>query len=74
MRTLVLENRYLRLVSHLHKGSDIIELFYKSFDLDLMFHAPTGYRKPGSIVGTCRRSEGEFMEYQGEGSRTYYSL
>jgi len=67
MRTLVLENRYLRLVSLLDKGSDIMELVYKPLDLDLMFHAPTGYRKPGSIVGTRRRSEGEFMEYYGGG-------
>jgi hypothetical protein len=67
MRTLVLENRYLRLVSLLDKGSDIIELVYKPLDHDLMFHAPTGYRKPGSIVGTCRRSKGEFMEYYGGG-------
>jgi len=67
MRTLVLENRYLRLVSLLDKGSDISELTYKLLDLDLLFHAPTGYRKPGSIVGTCKRTEGEFMEYYGGG-------
>jgi len=67
MRTLVLENRYLRLVSLLDKGSDISELTYKPLDLDLLFHAPTGYRKPGSIVGTCKRSEGEFREYYGGG-------
>jgi len=67
MRTLVLENHCLRLVSLLDKGSDIIELVYKPLDIDLMFHTPTGYRKPGSIVGTCRRSRGEFMEYYGGG-------
>jgi hypothetical protein len=67
MRTLVLENRHLRLVSLLDKGSDIIELVYKPLDIDLMFHAPTGYRKPGTMVGTCKRSEGEFMEYYGGG-------
>jgi galactose mutarotase-like enzyme len=67
MRALVLENRYLRLVSLLDKGSDIAELSYKPLDLDLLFHAPTGYRKPGSIVGTCKRSKGEFMEYYGGG-------
>ncbi len=67
MRTLILENQQLRLVSLLDKGSDIIELVYKPLDIDLLFHAPTGYRKPGSIVGTSRRSEGEFMEYYGGG-------
>jgi len=67
MRTLVLENRNLRLVSLLDKGSDIAELIYKPLDLGLLFHAPTGHRKPGSIVGTCKRSEGEFMEYHGGG-------
>jgi len=67
MRTLVLENRYLRLVSLLDKGSDIVELTYKPLDLDLLFHAPTGYRKPGSFVGTSERTDGMFMEYYGGG-------
>jgi len=67
MRTLVLENRQLRLVSLLDKGSDVIELTYKPLGIDLLFHAPTGYRKPGSFVGTSSRSEGEFMEYYGGG-------
>ena len=53
--------------SHFSKGSDVAELTYKPLDLDLFFHAPTGYRKPGSIVGTCKRSEGEFREYYGGG-------
>ena len=67
MRTLVLENPQLRLVSLLDKGSDIVELIYKPLDVDVLFHAPTGYRKPGSFTGTSRRSEGEFMEYYGGG-------
>ena len=67
MRTVVLENRYLRLVSLLDKGSDIIELTYKTLDVDLLFHAPTGYRKPSSVVGTSQRSDGMFMEYYGGG-------
>lgn len=67
MRTLVLENRQLRLVSLLDKGSDIMELVYKPLDVDVLFHAPTGYRKPGSLTGTSSRSDGEFMEYYGGG-------
>jgi len=67
MRTLVLENRQLRLVSLLDKGSDIIELVYKPLDVDVIFHAPTGYQKPGSFTGTSSRSEGAFMEYYGGG-------
>ena len=67
MRTLVLENQQLRLVSLLDKGSDIIELVYKPLDVDVIFHAPTGYQKPGSFVGTSSRSEGAFMEYYGGG-------
>jgi len=67
MRTLVLENRQLRLVSLLDKGSDIMELVYKPLDVDVIFHAPTGYRKPGALTGTSSRSDGEFMEYYGGG-------
>jgi len=67
MRTLVLENQQLRLVSLLDKGSDIIELVYKPLDVDVIFHAPTGYHKPGSFIGTSSRSEGAFMEYYGGG-------
>lgn len=67
MRTLILQNRYVRAVSLLDKGSDLIELTYKPLDLNLLFHAPTGYAKAGSFVGTCARSEGEFMEYYGGG-------
>jgi galactose mutarotase-like enzyme len=67
MRTLVLENRQLRLVSLLDKGSDIIELVYKPLDVDVLFHAPTEYRKPGSLTGTSSRSDGAFMEYYGGG-------
>lgn len=67
MRTLVLENPFLRVVSLVDKGSDIMELVYKPADIDLLFHSPTGYRKPGSLVGSTRRSEGEFLEYYGGG-------
>jgi len=67
MRTLILENQYLRVVSLLDKGADLMELTYKPLDLDLLFHAPTGYAKRGSFVETSARSEGEFMEYYGGG-------
>jgi len=64
---LVMENKKLRLVSLLDKGSDIIQVIYKPLDVDVLFHAPTGYRKPGSLTGTVGRSDGEFMEYYGGG-------
>ena len=67
MRTLVLENPQLRLVSLLDKGTDMVELIYKPLDVDVLFHAPTGYRKPGSLTGTSSRSDGGFMEYYGGG-------
>jgi len=67
MRTLILENHWLRVVSLVDKGSDIMELIYKPLDIDLLFHTPIGHQKPGSIVGSIRRSEGEFLEYYGGG-------
>jgi hypothetical protein len=44
MRTLTLENKLLRVSVLLDKGSDIFEVKYKPLDLDVIWHAPWGYR------------------------------
>ncbi len=66
MRTLILENRRLRVVSLLDKGSDIIELVYKPLDVDFMWHSPLNVRSPSTLLERCRRSQGSFIDhYQG---------
>lgn len=67
MRTLILENEYLRVVSLLDKGSDIIEIRYKPLDIDFMWHSPLDYRNPKMSVESCSRSDGSFLDYYGGG-------
>lgn len=67
MQTLILENEYLRVVSLLDKGSDIIEIRYKPLDIDFMWHSPLGYRNPTMFVESCSRSDGSFLDYYGGG-------
>lgn len=67
MQTLILENEYLRIVSLLDKGSDIIEILYKPLDVDFLWHSPIGYRNPVMFVESCSRSDGSFLDYYGGG-------
>jgi galactose mutarotase-like enzyme len=67
MKTLILENEYLRILSLLDKGSDIIEILYKPLDIDFLWHSPIGYRNPTRFVESCARSEGSFLDYYGGG-------
>ena len=67
MRTLIMENEYLRIVVLLDKGSDIIEFLYKPLDVDFMWHSPLGYRNPSMFVETCSRMDGSFLDYYGGG-------
>jgi hypothetical protein len=67
MRTLILENRLIRIVYLLDKGSDIIELKYKPLDLDLMWHAPPGYVNPKEYVQPIATSVSSFNDLYGGG-------
>jgi len=67
MRTLILENEFLRVVSLLDKGGDIIEFRYKPLDIDFMWHSPLGYRNPASFVASSARSDGAFLDFYGGG-------
>jgi galactose mutarotase-like enzyme len=67
MRTLILENKPVRIVFLLDKGSDIIELRYKPMDLDLMWHSPRGYTNPREHVQSIPTSESSFTDLYGGG-------
>ena len=63
MRTLILENKVLKIVSLLDKGSDIVEFLYKPLDIDFLWHSPIGYKIPNQHIESCSIPEGNFSEY-----------
>jgi len=67
MRTLILENRFLRVVFLLDKGADIMEIRYKPLEINLLWQSPIGWRNP--LKGTTPNpvSEGGFLDYYGGG-------
>jgi len=67
MRTLVMENSQIRLVSLLDKGSDIIEILYKPRDIDFMWHSPLGWRNPTRETHPNPQRHGAFLDYYGGG-------
>jgi hypothetical protein len=67
MKTLVLENKLLKVSVLLDKGSDIFEIKYKPLDLDLMWHSPTGYRKPSGYIDSLATGDGAFFDFYGGG-------
>jgi len=67
MRTLILENEFIRVISLLDKGSDIIEILYKPLDINFMWRSPLGYRNPTMFIESCGRSDGSFLDYYGGG-------
>lgn len=67
MRTLILENQFLRVVFLLDKGGDIIELKYKPLDIDLTWHAPQGHVNPTEYVQSIATVESSFNDLYGGG-------
>ena len=62
MRTLVLENETVRVVSLLDKGSDIIELVFKPLDVDVMWHSPIGHINPKSFTPSINTDSSSFSD------------
>jgi hypothetical protein len=50
MRTLIMENEFLKVVVLLDKGSDIMELRYKPKDLNLLLETEEGHRNPLRLI------------------------
>lgn len=63
MRTLILENRQLRVVNLLDKGSDIIEIRFKPLDIDFLWHSPIDFKGPPVFYEGCSRLQGSFIDY-----------
>lgn len=62
-----MENSRLRIVFLLDKGSDIIELRHKPFDINLLWESPTGWRNPFQENGLNPNLSGSFLDYYGGG-------
>jgi hypothetical protein len=62
MRTIVLENEFLRLGVLAGKGTDIIELNYKPHDLDFVWLSPGGVRNPTTLLPTSNDPVAPFVE------------
>ena len=67
MRTLVLENDFLRVSVLLDKGSDIFEVLHKDSNIDLMWHSPKGYRNPAQTPQSISTADGAFYDSYGGG-------
>ncbi len=62
-RMISLENRYLRIVVAVDKGTDIIEFLYKPLDIDFMWHSYTGLRPHAGTIPTNPNPAGPFLDY-----------
>ena len=51
----ILENELLRVTILADKGSDVYEFLYKPLDVDFMWRAPNGLRRPGVTVPSAGR-------------------
>jgi galactose mutarotase-like enzyme len=67
MRVLTLENELIRFVALVDKGSDVIELVYKPKDIDVLWHAPPGYRSPTECEKLLTTPDSGFLDYYGGG-------
>ncbi len=63
MRTIVLENRRLRITVLVEKGTDIIEFLYKPTDVDLIWLTAGGVRDPRSYLSTSPDPLATFTDY-----------
>lgn len=67
MRTLIMENRFLRIILLIDKGSDIMEILYKPLDLNLLWQSPIGWRNPLEDTLVNPAIHGSFLDYYGGG-------
>lgn len=63
LRSLSLENEFLRVSILADKGSDIYEFLYKPLDTDFMFRSPWGVRNPATFVPTTHTSTSAFLDF-----------
>lgn len=63
MRTVVMENKKLRITILVDKGSDIWEFLYKPLDIDFMWRSPLLLRDIRHFIPTSSTSYGAFFDY-----------
>ncbi len=63
MRSVVLENRALRVTVLVDKGTDIWEFLYKPLDIDFMWRSPMLLRDPRYFIPTSASSFGAWYDY-----------
>jgi hypothetical protein len=62
MRTIFLENEYLRVGILLDKGADIFQFLDKKNDIDFLWHSPNGIVDPRTYRETTSNSSGSFLD------------
>ena len=67
MRTVVLENEFVRMVVLADKGSDIMEFVHRPSNIDVMWHSPLGYRPSSQSRLLYPTSETGFLDCYGGG-------
>lgn len=63
LRTISLENEWLRVGVLADKGTDIFEFLYKPLDVDFMWHSPWGVRNPATFVATSHHGGSAFLDF-----------
>ncbi len=63
LKTVVMENEFLRISILADKGSDIYEFLYKPLDIDFMWRSPFGLRNPNHGLVTKSGTAGPFVDY-----------
>ena len=62
LKTVVLENKKLRVTILADKGTDIFEFLYKPMDVDFFWHSPSELRNPALTVPTKASALGSFLD------------
>jgi hypothetical protein len=62
LKTVVLENQFLRVVILADKGTDIYEFLYKPMDIEFMWRSPFPLRNPALFVPTVANAPGAFHD------------
>jgi galactose mutarotase-like enzyme len=74
LKTVMLENRYLRITVLESKGADIVELLYKPLDIDILFKTPWGIESPASYTPSSTNPPGSFLDYYEGGWQTIFPV
>ncbi len=66
-RMVALENRFIRVVVAVGKGTDILEFLYKPLDVDFMWRSYTGLHSFADFTPTVANPQGSFIDFYAGG-------